>query len=122
MGTRIEHRFRPVVRSPSGLALRHLLDSESADTSIYVGEQWLAPGEEVLLHTHEVEEVLIFMAGSGTVTLGEIDAPVTAGTTLHIEPGERHGFRNTGNEELRLLVIFPIPVFADMTFVDSLRP
>jgi mannose-6-phosphate isomerase-like protein (cupin superfamily) len=72
----------------------------------------------VLLHTHEVEEVLIFVAGAGEIRLGEDQMPVSAGTTVHISPGERHGFWNTRDETLRLFVVFPGTTFAE-TLIDE---
>lgn len=119
MGARIEHDRMPVDRSPSGLPIRHLVSAATGSTQIYAGEQWLAPGERVLLHTHPVEEVLIFTAGTGEVRLGEETLPVSAGVTVHIAAGEVHGFRNTGAGELRVFVIFPGSAFARTDLVGS---
>lgn len=119
MGTRIVHDEVNVDRSPSGLALRHLVTGAIGATAVYTGEQWLKPGEQVLLHTHPVEEVLIFTAGTGEATLGDQRVPVSAGVTIHIPAGERHGFRNTGDSELRIFVIFPGNTFAKTDIVDD---
>jgi mannose-6-phosphate isomerase-like protein (cupin superfamily) len=118
MGTRVEHPRIPVERSPSGLPLRHLISAGIGSRDLYLGEQWLAPGDTVRLHTHEVEEILVFLAGTGEVTLGEQVVPVGAGVSVHIPPGEVHGFNNTGEDELRLLVIFPGNEFARTDFVE----
>ena len=79
MGTRIVHADSPVDRSPSGLAIRHLVSGTIGSRELYAGEQWLEPGERVLLHTHPVEEVLIFTGGDGEVTLGDETVPVSGG-------------------------------------------
>lgn len=118
MGTRIDHRDQPTHQSPSGLPIRHLVSGDIDSSDLYVGEQWLQPGEEVLLHTHQVEEVLIFTAGTGTAWLGEDTFAVEAGISLHIPAGEIHGFRNTGQSELRLFVIFPGNQFASTEIVE----
>jgi quercetin dioxygenase-like cupin family protein len=119
MGTRIEHDAMPVDRSPSGLAIRHLVSAKTGATALYAGEQWLEPGERVLLHTHPVEEVLIFTSGTGEVRLGDDVAPVSAGVTIHIPEGEAHGFRNTGADRLRVFVIFPGNQFAQTDIVED---
>lgn len=119
MGTRIVHDDIPTGRSPSGLALRHLVTDATGSTDLYVGEQWLQPGERVLMHTHPVEEVLIFTGGSGDVRLGNETLPVSAGVTVHIPAGELHGFRNTGEEELRVFVLFPDNRFASTNVVQD---
>jgi mannose-6-phosphate isomerase-like protein (cupin superfamily) len=118
MGTRIEHDAMPVDRSPSGLAIRHLVSGANGSAALYAGEQWLERGERVLPHTHEVEEVLIFTAGVGEVRLGDASLPVGAGITVHIPAGEVHGFRNTGEDRLRVFVIFPGNTFAQTDIVE----
>lgn len=112
MGAVIDNASVPVDRSPSGLAIRHLITANQGSAALYAGEQWLEPGERVLLHTHPVEEVLIFTAGTGEVRLGDETVSIGAGTTVHIPAGEIHGFRNTGEDRLRVFVIFPGNTFA----------
>lgn len=119
MGTRVDHAAMPVGRSPSNLPIRDLMSGQNGARDLYLGEQWLAPGEEVRLHTHAVEEILVFLSGTGEVTLGGRVEPVGAGISVHIPPGEPHGFTNTGKDELRLLVIFPGNEFARTDFVEA---
>lgn len=119
MGTRIEHQSVETGRSPSGLALRHLVTRDVGSSDLYVGEQWLEQGETVLLHTHPVEEVLIFTDGRGEVQLEDERFPVEGGVTVHIPAGELHGFRNTTESALRVFVIFPASSFAETTISDK---
>lgn len=112
MGRRIVNDQRPTDRSPSGLPLRHLVTGDIGSMDLYVGEQWLQPGDRVLPHTHAVEEVLIFTAGDGEVRIEDDVVQVSGNVTVHIPAGELHGFRNTGEDELRLFVLFPGNEFA----------
>lgn len=121
-GTRIVHAEAPVSAGPSGLPIRHLVDDRIGATGLFVGEQAVAAGQRVLLHTHPVEEVLVFVGGEGEAVLGEERVPVGAGVTLHVPPGVVHGFRPTGGEPLRLLVVFPTPRFAETTLVGGNVP
>lgn len=121
MGTRIEHHSIEADRSPSGLALRHLVTGDIGSSHLYVGEQWLKHGETVLLHTHPVEEVLIFTEGQGEVQLNDERFPVASGVTVHIPAGELHGFRNTTENELRVFVVFPQSGFAETHISDKQR-
>lgn len=114
-GTRIVHAEQPLVASPSGLRLRHLVRGGQ----VYVGEQWLASGERVRLHTHPVEEVLTFLAGDGEAVLSGEMVPIGAGVSLRISAGLRHGFQNTGNDPLHVLIVFPGSAFAETIFVDE---
>lgn len=121
-GTRIVHAEAPIAAGPSGLPIRHLVDERIGAAGLFVGEQTLAPGQRVLPHRHPVEEVLVFVGGKGEATLGDERVPVGAGVSLHVPPGVIHGFRPTGAEPLRLLVLFPTPRFAETTLVGAPRP
>lgn len=103
---------KPIGRSPSNLPLQHLVDASDGSTQLYLGQQWLQPGERVLDHTHPCEEILHFLSGAATVRLGDEFLPVAAGESVHIPTGMLHGFTNTGEGELQLFVIFPAPTFA----------
>ncbi len=116
---RIVHTDAPVTPSPSGLPTRHLVDAALGSTSLFLAEQWLQPGDTVLLHSHPCDEILVFLSGTGEARLHEADVSVHAGVTLFIPAGIRHGFRAIGATPLRVLVLFPARVFAETTFVEQ---
>jgi len=103
---------KPLGRSPSNLPLQHLVDASDGSTQLYLGQQWLQPGERVLDHTHPCEEILHFLSGEAIVRLDHELLSVSAGDSVHIPPGVLHGFTNTGKTEVRLFVVFPAPEFA----------
>lgn len=114
---RIVHEELPVTVSPSGLpSLQHIVTAEVGAEHVFVGQQWLEPGDIVLLHTHPVEEVLTFTAGSGEAQLGDSIVQVGPGVSLFIPPSVKHGFRNTGDERLHLFIVFQGPRFAETVF------
>ena len=123
-GKRIVHAEAPVWSSPSGLPIRPLVTESDGASGIFVGEQWLEPGQRVLLHTHPVEEALTFFAGEGEATLGDERVPIGAEVSLHGPPGVVHGFHCTctGDATLRLLVVFPVPRFAETNLVVDRAP
>ena len=116
---RIVHAEVPIVSSPSGLPSQHLVARGSGAESIFVGQQWLQPGDRVFLHTHPVEEALVFLAGVGEATLGGELVPVTAETSLVIPAGLPHGFRNVGTTPLHVMIVFPGPDFAETTLLET---
>ncbi len=115
---RIDHAEVPVVPSPSGLPTQHLISARDGAERIFVAQQWLQPGDQVLLHTHPVEEALTFLAGSGEATLGEETVAIGPGVSLYIAPGEVHGFRCLEGT-LHVLVAFPGSTFAETTIVEE---
>jgi quercetin dioxygenase-like cupin family protein/sulfur carrier protein ThiS len=119
-GVRVAHADLPIVPSPSGLPTQHIVGRETGAEQLFVGQQWLEPGERVFLHTHPCEEVLTFLAGSGEATLGDDVVPIAAGVSLFIPTGVLHGFRNTGSEQLHVMVIFPVPYFAETVITEEM--
>ncbi len=114
---RIDHATVPIVASPSGLPTQHLVSARDGAEGLFVAQQWLQPGDRVLLHTHPVEEAITFLSGSGEATLGEETVPIGAGISLYIPAGEVHGFRCTEGT-LHVMVVFPTPEFAETTIVE----
>lgn len=118
-GKRIVHADLPIIPSPSGLPTQHLVSARDGARNLFVAQQWLQPGERVLLHTHPVEEALTFLAGSGEATLGAERLPIAAGTSLYVPAGLPHGFRNTGRDTLHVIFAFPLPHFAETELVKT---
>jgi len=116
-GNRIDHADVPIVASPSGLSTQHLVSARDGAEGLFVAQQWLQPGDRVLLHTHPVEEAITFLSGSGEATLGEETLPIGVGVSLYIPAGEVHGFRCTEGT-LHVFVVFPTPEFAETTMVE----
>jgi quercetin dioxygenase-like cupin family protein len=115
---RIVHAELPIVKSPSGLPTQHLVSSVVGSRSLFVAQQWLQPGERVLLHTHPVEESLTFLAGEGLATLGDDEVAVGPGITLYVPPGVVHGFACTAGQ-LHVLFAFSTHEFADTVIVEE---
>ena len=114
---RIDHTTVPIVASPSGLPTQHLVSARDGAEGLFVAQQWLQPGDRVLLHTHPVEEAITFLSGAGEATLGTETVPIGAGVSLYIPAGAVHGFHCTEGT-LHVLVVFPIPEFAETTIVE----
>jgi quercetin dioxygenase-like cupin family protein len=117
-GHRIDHAAIPIVASPSGLPTQHLVSARNGAEGLFVAQQWLQPGDRVLLHTHPVEEAITFLSGSGEATLGEETVSIGAGVSLYIPAGEVHGFRCIEGT-LHVFVVFPVPEFAETTIVEA---
>src|ERR671914_710597 len=92
---RIDHADVPIVASPSGLPTQHLVSARDGAEGLFVAQQWLQPGDRVLLHTHPVEEAIPFLSGSGEAPLEEGPVPIGAVTSLYIPADAVHGFRCT---------------------------
>ena len=85
-------------------------------------EQWIESGGYIPLHYHQVEEVLVFLAGEIVLTLSEQTTVVRAPATVVIPAGATHGLRPAGSTRVHLLAFFPTTSPRIMATDGSLRP
>ncbi len=77
-------------------------------------QMWeLDPGVSEGSHIHEgeqtLEEIYYFLQGEGVMWVDGEDVQVRAGDAMLVPPGVDHGFRNTGNEPLKITIIWGAP-------------
>lgn len=65
----------------------------------------VAPGGEFRPHRDAYGHLFQILAGVGEVVIAAEVVAVAPGNCIEIEPGELHGYRNTGTGELLLLSI-----------------
>lgn len=108
----------PIEPSPSGLPTQHLVSSRNGSSSLFVAQQWLQPGQHVLLHTHPVEEAIVVLTGEGEATLDGLIVPIVPGHTLYVPAGAVHAFRCLQGT-LHVIFTFPTPDFAPTNIVGD---
>jgi quercetin dioxygenase-like cupin family protein len=59
------------------------------------------PGAGIPLHTHNVDEVVLVLAGTATFQLGDEEFALAAGDATWVAAGVPHRFRNSGTGVLR---------------------
>ncbi|KAH0908316.1 hypothetical protein HID58_031637 [Brassica napus] len=88
-------------------------------------------GSGTPIHRHSCEEVFVVLKGSGTLYLAEthgsfpgkpIEFPVFANSTIHIPINDAHQVKNTGQEDLQVLVIISRPPIKVFTYDDWFMP
>ena len=77
-------------------------------------EQWVAPGAGAPTHWHPVEEVLTVCEGEAEMWLDQERIIVSAGQSLIVPAGRKHGFRNSGTATLHIHEVLASPVFEAM--------
>ncbi|MGE5598213.1 MAG: cupin domain-containing protein [Bacteroidota bacterium] len=96
----ITHRVHPSGQSPRGVAVQKLVDIPAA----VVMRMALKPGEEVAPHLTPVDVLFYIESGSGRISIGREEEPVSAGD-LVVSPKEiPHGL-TAGPDGMMLLVI-----------------
>jgi quercetin dioxygenase-like cupin family protein len=87
------------------------------DADVAVIAERIAPGDAIPLHTHRIDEVVIYLSGAGELTLDDATFDVRSGDIVVIPASRIHGTRNTGSDVIELRAIFP-SARVDMTYVE----
>jgi mannose-6-phosphate isomerase-like protein (cupin superfamily) len=67
------------------------------------------PGDDIGEETHEVDQVLVFLAGEGQAVLDGKKSKIKADSLVEVPAGTKHNFINTGSEPLKLFTIYAPP-------------
>ena len=65
----------------------------------------LTPGEVLAVHSNPFDVAFYTLAGTGELTVGEQTRTVAPDSVIEVAAGEMRGWKNTGPEELRVLVL-----------------
>jgi mannose-6-phosphate isomerase-like protein (cupin superfamily) len=69
----------------------------------------LAPGEEIGLETHEVDQFIYVVKGEGRSVIGKDAAEFEEGDAICIPAGEFHNVINTDDKPMKLFTIYSPP-------------
>src|SRR3954453_11253746 len=107
----IDPRDAPAEQWRPGVETRMRVSAVNGATQLCIFEQRIAPGNGAPTHSHPVEEVLTVLSGEAEMWLDDLRAIVSAGQSLIIPAGRKHGFRNSGAVTLPLHAVLAAPVF-----------
>ena len=107
----VEHRNVAEEQFPGGATYRTLVGDEEGSTPVRTGIQVSPPGYATPEHSHPYVEVITVLEGTGEAWAEgeEGTVPLHPGVTLILPPGQRHGFRVTGEVPLKTLGIHASP-------------
>jgi quercetin dioxygenase-like cupin family protein len=94
-----------------GVETRMLVSARNGAAQLCMFEQWIAPGTGAPTHSHPVEEVLTVREGEAEMWLEEQRVIVSAGQSLIVPAGRKHGFRNSGSGTLHIHAVLASPIF-----------
>jgi mannose-6-phosphate isomerase-like protein (cupin superfamily) len=94
-----------------GVKTRMRASAANGAAQLCLFEQWCDPGHGAPTHLHAVEEVLHVIAGVAEVWIGADRATLTAGQSVCVPAGHKHGFSNSGSGTLHITSTLAAPVF-----------
>ena len=77
----------------------------------------LPPGEELPLHHHSPQEVYIIRQGEGLLLSSLSSKKVYKDSFVYIPKNVDHGLKNTGEEDLEILWIFPTDCWEEVEYI-----
>jgi quercetin dioxygenase-like cupin family protein len=110
-----DSRAMPSEQWRPGVETRMLVSASNGAAQLCIFEQWIAPGVGAPTHSHPVEEVLTVREGEAEMWLDEERVVVSAGQSLIVPAGRKHGFRNSGTGTLHIHAVPASPVFEATT-------
>ncbi|MBW4669356.1 MAG: cupin domain-containing protein [Cyanomargarita calcarea GSE-NOS-MK-12-04C] len=69
----------------------------------------IEPGDDIGEETHDVDQVLVFVAGEGEAVLNGLSSTVQANKLVVVPAGTQHNFINTGSTALKLYTVYAPP-------------
>lgn len=69
----------------------------------------IEPGDEIGEETHDVDQILVFVQGTGEAVLNGARSGVVTNQLVIVPAGTLHNFINTGNEPLKLYTVYSPP-------------
>jgi quercetin dioxygenase-like cupin family protein len=97
-----------------GVETRMLVAARNGARQLCIFEQWVAPGAGAPTHSHRVEEVLTVRDGEAEMWLDDERIGLSAGQSLIVPAGCKHGFRNSGATILHVHAVLASPIFEAM--------
>ena len=110
----IDHNTLPEF-GKEGAKLKGLATPSLGAKQYEVWHSTLAPGGRTPIHTHETEEVFIYLKGKGKVVMDGVETYFEAPCTVICPANIEHQFFNVGDEPSDHIVILGI----DSTIVDQ---
>ncbi len=86
-----------------GVKIQWLINEKSGAVDFYMRLITIKPGGIVPLHTHDAEHEIYVIKGNGAVLAKDNETEMNPGTFVYISGSEVHGFKNIGEDELKVI-------------------
>ena len=107
----IDHNTQPKDEWRPGVLTKMRVSAMTGSVQLCIFDQYCDPGLGAPTHLHAVEEVLSVISGTAEIWIGNERRPVTAGQSVVIPSGRKHGFKNTGTDILHVQATLAAPIF-----------
>ena len=107
----------PIIGAKSPIRWKLLVTGERTPTKrVTMGITEIPPGDSLLLHHHQPEEVYYVVEGAGKVEIEGRAATIGPGSAVFIPGNAKHRTSNTGTAPLRFVFVFPTDTFEEIQY------
>jgi quercetin dioxygenase-like cupin family protein len=114
----IDHERQSKEEWRPGVTTRMQVSALTGAVQLCVFQQWCDPGKGAPTHLHAVEEILTVFAGHAEMWIEDERTKLTAGQSILVPAGRKHGFRNIGIDILHVQATLAAPIF-EASFDDA---
>ena len=107
----LDHEAQPLETWRDGVRTLMRVSALVRSAQLCIFEQYCDPGLGAPRHLHAVEEVLEVMEGTADIEVAGETRRVTANQSVLIPAGAWHGFRNAGEDILKIRATLAAPIF-----------
>jgi mannose-6-phosphate isomerase-like protein (cupin superfamily) len=107
----LDHNGQALEEWRPGVRTRMRVSALCGSVQLCIFEQWCDPEKGAPTHLHAVEEVLSVMEGTAEIWVESETILASAGQSVVIPAGRKHGFRNTGTTTLHVMATLASPMF-----------
>ena len=90
-----------------GVKVRWLISDKDNAKNFAMRMFEVEPGGYTPYHAHDWEHEVFVLEGAGEVKIEGKNYPIKKDSVVFVEPGQEHGFKNTGEGLLRFLCLIP---------------
>jgi len=98
----------PGTHNGGGMTVGYSFFSKVPNLKLVFRKRAFKPGSGVGLHTQKEDEIYYVLSGRGQMTLDGKTVDVTPGTAVLTRPGSSHSLKQTGTEDLVVLINYEI--------------
>ena len=100
----------PGTHNGGGQTVGYSFFSKVPNLKLVFRKRALKPGSGIGLHEQKEDEIYYVLSGTGTMTLDGKTVNVTPGTAVLTRPGSSHSLRQTGADDLVILINYEAQV------------
>ncbi|MGE5520941.1 MAG: cupin domain-containing protein [Candidatus Dadabacteria bacterium] len=96
----------PGTHKGTGMTTGYSFFSNVNDMKLVFRKRIMHPGSSIGYHLQETDEIYYILSGNGEMNMNGKTFPVTAGDAVLTRPGNSHGLKVTGKQDMTIIISY----------------